>query len=315
MNIISLKYFIELAKELHVTNTAQKLYISQQNLTQHIKRLEEHYGVILFNRKPQFSLTYAGEIFLETAQKIINEESTLLNKLSDISDKGVGKFKLGIPSYRAQICLPTILQEFYQKWPNIAIKTTDQNSEKLEQMLFSNEIDLFIGIMPKYDPRLEIVPLLQDKMYIVACDSLLDKHFGKSWAKLKSNAKNGIDIKLFADIPFLLPRAPSRLRNSIDTCFKENDIKPNIFFEAMTTDLLLPLYPYGFGAFFCTQTRLGMLKNIFHNVNAFPILSNDKHIYHNLVLAYHKEQTIYSYLSDFMDITKAVFKDIAKERP
>lgn len=47
MNLVSLYYFTELAKELHVTNTSQRLYISQQNLTQHIQRLEEHYGVLL----------------------------------------------------------------------------------------------------------------------------------------------------------------------------------------------------------------------------------------------------------------------------
>lgn len=61
MNLLSLYYFVELAKELHVTNTAQKLYISQQNLSQHIQRLEQYYGVPLFHRKPKLALTYAGE--------------------------------------------------------------------------------------------------------------------------------------------------------------------------------------------------------------------------------------------------------------
>ena len=51
MNLQSLYYFVELAKELHVTHTAQKLYISQQNLSQHIQKLEQYYGVTLFNRK------------------------------------------------------------------------------------------------------------------------------------------------------------------------------------------------------------------------------------------------------------------------
>lgn len=57
MNLLSLYYFVELAKELHVTNTAQKLYISQQNLSQHIQRLEQYYGVPLFHRKPKLALT------------------------------------------------------------------------------------------------------------------------------------------------------------------------------------------------------------------------------------------------------------------
>lgn len=314
MNITSLKYFIELAKELHVTNTAQKLYISQQNLTQHLKRLEDHYGVILFNRKPKFSLTYAGELLYQTAQKIINEEISLINKFTDISEKGVGKFRLGIPSYRAQTCSPLILKSFYKKWPNITIETTDQNSEKLEHMLFSNEIDVFVGIMPKNDPRLNVIPLIKDKVYIVACNELLERYFGKSWTKLKNSAKNGINIELFSEFPFLLPKAPSQLRNSIDTYFREADLRPNIYFEAMTTDILLPLYPHGYGAFFCTQTRLAMLKNMYKNVNAFPVLSNDQLSHHNLVLAHHKEQSIYSYIHDFIEIAQNVFKEIEKER-
>ena len=61
MNLLTLYYFVELARELHVTNTAQKLYISQQNLSQHIQRLEQHYGVSLFHRKPKLALTYEGE--------------------------------------------------------------------------------------------------------------------------------------------------------------------------------------------------------------------------------------------------------------
>ena len=55
MNLLSLYYFVELAKELHVTNTAQKLYISQQNLSQHIQRLEQYYGsrtaLLIFPKK------------------------------------------------------------------------------------------------------------------------------------------------------------------------------------------------------------------------------------------------------------------------
>ena len=71
MNLLSLYYFVELAKELHVTNTAQKLYISQQNLSQHIQRLEQYYGVPLFHRKPKLALTYAGEQLYAVAVKIL----------------------------------------------------------------------------------------------------------------------------------------------------------------------------------------------------------------------------------------------------
>ena len=87
MNLLSLYYFVELAKELHVTNTAQKLYISQQNLSQHIQRLEQYYGVPLFHRKPKLALTYAGEQLYAVAVKILAEEHEFQNRLADISEK------------------------------------------------------------------------------------------------------------------------------------------------------------------------------------------------------------------------------------
>ena len=39
MDLVSLYYFQELSKDLNMTRTAQRLYISQQTLSNHIHRL------------------------------------------------------------------------------------------------------------------------------------------------------------------------------------------------------------------------------------------------------------------------------------
>ena len=62
MDLISLYYFQELSKDLNMTKTAQRLYISQQTLSNHIQRLEQYYGVQLLYRKPSLSLTCAGGV-------------------------------------------------------------------------------------------------------------------------------------------------------------------------------------------------------------------------------------------------------------
>ena len=155
MNLLSLYYFVELAKELHVTNTAQKLYISQQNLSQHIQRLEQYYGVPLFHRKPKLALTYAGEQLYAVAVKILAEEHEFQNRLADISEKSIGNLKLGIPSYRGQICLPEILPRFYAKWPNIKIELCNESSNTMEERLYNGELDIFIGVMYQDNPKLE----------------------------------------------------------------------------------------------------------------------------------------------------------------
>lgn len=315
MNLVSLYYFVELAKELHVTNTAQKLYISQQNLSQHIQRLEQHYGVILFHRKPKLSLTFAGEQLFQAAVRILAEERELVNRLSTISEQNAGSLKIGIPAYRAQIILPEVLSRFYEKWPNVRIEMVDKTSVQMEEMIFGGELDLFIGIMYQDNPRLEVTTVLNDYIYLVCSDSLLQKYYMDSFCELKSRAAGGADLKWFSRLPFLLLKPPMRLRRTIDECFQEAKFTPDIFLEASTTELLMALYPYDYGAFFCTQMRVRQLLKDFPKANAFLLKQKEKVVEHRLVLAYHRERYLPEYAFDFMKITKDVFHRIAAFAP
>lgn len=315
MNLISLYYFVELAKELHVTNTAQKLYISQQNLTQHIQRLEQHYGVTLFYRKPKLALTYAGEQLYTAAVKILAEENELVNRLSSISVSNGGSLKVGIPAYRGQICLPEILPQFYEKWPNVRIILVNESSGKMEDMIFNGELDLFIGIMYQDSPKLHIKTILNDRIYLVCSDELLKKYLPDNFESLKQSALSGVSLKQFETVPFLLPEPPMRLRRTIDQCFQDARVTPHVFLESSTTELLISLYPYHYGAFFCTQMRLPLLFEMYPDANAFPLKLKGSIVQHRLVLAHHKDRFLPPYAKDFMEITEEVFGRIAAVRP
>ena len=98
-----------------------------------------------------------------------------------------------------------------------------------------------------------------------------------------------------------------KLRKTLDQCFLDAKVKPNIFLES--------LYPHNYGAFFCTQMRLPTLLAAHPDANAFPLALKKSLINHRLVLAYHKERFLPEYAHDFIEITKDVFDGIAKVRP
>ena len=76
-------YFLMVAEELNITRAAQKAFISQQCMSNHIKRLEEAYSTRLFNRRPKLSLTPAGELLAQTLRQIKRLEDNLRSQLSE----------------------------------------------------------------------------------------------------------------------------------------------------------------------------------------------------------------------------------------
>ena len=64
------KYFLVVAEELNMAKAAQKLYVSHQNISQHIRNLEKQYGTQLIIRKPRMELTAAGRELAATLANV-----------------------------------------------------------------------------------------------------------------------------------------------------------------------------------------------------------------------------------------------------
>ena len=121
MDLISLHYFQELSKDLNMTKTAERLYISQQTLSNHIQRLEQYYNAPLFYRKPSLSLTCAGEFVLGFAQVMEKEERNLKDIPPTSSARSVAPCGWGASTVRSIQLLPQILPDFHKNIPGICL--------------------------------------------------------------------------------------------------------------------------------------------------------------------------------------------------
>ncbi len=72
MNILHLKYAVEVEKTASITKAAENLYMGQPNLSRSIKELEESVGIKIFRRTSKGIIpTIQGEEFLREAKKIL----------------------------------------------------------------------------------------------------------------------------------------------------------------------------------------------------------------------------------------------------
>lgn len=243
MDLISLYYFQELAGELHMTRTAQRLFISQQTLSNHIRRMEEELGVPLFKRKPALSLTLAGELLLSFAQKVNRDYSRLLDALSDIEGQEHGMLRLGGSTFRLNACLPELLPVFTKRYPQVEIRVTDAISSKLEPMVLEGALDFAVVLSGTENPNLLSRHLIHDQIYLCVSERLLEEYYGKDAQGLKQRAKNGAFVQDFERIPFCL--MSNRMGQMLKACFDEAGVIPRVYSKSTYTQFGLSMCEKG----------------------------------------------------------------------
>ncbi len=97
MNIIHMKYAVEVAKVGSINKASENLSMAQPNISRAIKDLEADLGITIFDRSAKgMNLTAEGREFIAQSQKILNQ----LNDLETMFKSGeaeVQKFSISAP--------------------------------------------------------------------------------------------------------------------------------------------------------------------------------------------------------------------------
>jgi DNA-binding transcriptional LysR family regulator len=152
MDIRHLRYFVAVAEELSFTRAARRLHISQPPLTQTIRHLEEELGQLLLRRNSRHvEVTDAGAALLERARSIIAQVSRLSQDLR--SSTLPPPLRVGFA--HANVFLPSAMQAFRDKFPDIRIELTPSVSRCHRDRLLDDEVDLNIGEYYPPDEQLD----------------------------------------------------------------------------------------------------------------------------------------------------------------
>ena len=97
MNVLHMKYAVEVANNGSLNKAAEKLYIAQPNLSRAIKELEASLGITIFDRSAKgMVMTPAGEEFINYAKNILKQidEVELIYKQGSPKKQ---KFSISVP--------------------------------------------------------------------------------------------------------------------------------------------------------------------------------------------------------------------------
>ncbi|MCD8371548.1 MAG: LysR family transcriptional regulator [Clostridiales bacterium] len=309
MDMTSLYYFAELAKDLHMTNTANRLFISQQTLSNHIQRLEEYFGTRLLYRKPSLALTSAGEYVLAFAKIVNNEQTNLRDILSDIELQERGIIRFGASTLRMNACMPVVLPVFSERYPNVEMRLTNNVTDRLEPMVEDGELDMAIIAGNRSNERIVTEPLLNDQIYLVVSDRLLHQFYGEEAGEIKQKAREGALLRWFEKIPFSILN--NRMGRRIQQCFDEQKVHPRIYLSTDYTRVSTVTGLKGLAACFTTQMDLIAHRDeIQEDTNIFPLLYKGNRMYQDLFLVRSRDRYLAHYSRDFVDLLHGYFDEV-----
>lgn len=282
MNFQNIEYFLALVKYGSFTKAAQSLYISQQSLSENIRRLEEEIGTPLLNRGRTLSLTPAGKCFLSGGRKILSTQDKMLREISIVSNTARGRIVLGVESFDTPPFLPETLSHFTKKYPEYEVSVAPLHLQEKADLSFH---------CGEPEKGMESIPLINsDPISIVINRSLAFQIFGNNWEETEKRLIETQSISGLEEVPFLILYVNKRMHPMLDDLFRAADFTPIEAFKSEDASLLTSLCASGTGAFlgpadYCRRKFGPLLDPLTGSLCCYP-LKDIKGI--NLTLDYPK---------------------------
>jgi DNA-binding transcriptional LysR family regulator len=252
-----LQVFHAVAKHLSFTKAAEALFMTQPAVTFQIRQLEEHFNTRLFDRAHgRISLTPAGQVALEYAERILGLSSELDTRLKEMSGQVTGPLLIGASTTMAEFLLPQVLGEFKARYPGVVPRLFVANSEAVQARIAERTLDLGFIEGESHLPLLVTDVVCDDELQVVCAPA-------HPLAKLKSASP-----KALTEHAYISREPGSGTREVIDHYLEKAGVPPDslqVVMELGSPEALKGLVATGLGfaimsrATVSKETRLAQL--------------------------------------------------------
>lgn len=145
LNLHKLMIFNTVAREGSLSAAAERLYMSQSSVSQHIRELESSLGVSLFERSSSgVKLTPKGEQLHIMARDLLRQAAEIERAITDVTQVTAGRLRIGATPGAGAYLIPGWLQTFRARYPNIEAVLHTSTTDKVLEDITHHAIDIGI---------------------------------------------------------------------------------------------------------------------------------------------------------------------------
>ncbi len=174
-----LRVFLAAAETLNFSQAARRLHMSQPSVTQHIRNLESHFGMQLFNRSSRkLSLTEAGNTLLPLARDLVLTAVRADDLMDTLRQEVYGHLWIACSTTPGKYILPSLMADFLKSHPKVEATITVTSREVAMQRLNEGSAQIMVSSIFNYHPDIEFHKLMSEPVVLIVPQN-------HPWAKRK----------------------------------------------------------------------------------------------------------------------------------
>ncbi|MDF3214092.1 LysR family transcriptional regulator [Mesorhizobium sp. M7A.F.Ca.CA.001.09.2.1] len=243
MRYVQLRAFHQVAICGGFSRAAEALFLTQPAISDQVRKLEEEYDVLLFNRnKKQVTLTHSGQKLLEITHRMFDTEQQALELLTE--SRALRSGSLRIVADAAHHLLH-ILGSFRARYPGVQVSVRAGNTETVISSLYSYDAD--IGVLGEVPTGRDFEVLKLNSTPIIAFASV-DHPLA---------AKKSLTLKQLAQESLVMRERGSKTRQKLEDLAAASKIELRPAIEAEGREAVREIVASGAGIGFVSAAEFG----------------------------------------------------------
>lgn len=149
MNFNQLRYIVAVDKHRNFADAAAECEVAQSTLSKEVQRLEQEFGIVIFDRtRRPVAPTMKGVDLIHQAKEILALQKHFIDTALQTDNRPAGDFRLGILPMLAPYLLPLFIRALSRKYPELTVEILELTEEEMVERFKRDELDGAISIAP-----------------------------------------------------------------------------------------------------------------------------------------------------------------------
>ena len=240
MTLRQCEAFLAVVKAGSFRRGAELLHISQPSLSQHVRELEEEFGVRLLDRLGRrVALTPAGRVVEEHARRLFATIADARDHVNELMGLQRGSLMIGASTTPGIYVLPKVIATYRSRYPAIQVTLRIANSQLIEERIRAHEFDLGVIGGHMLGPGEDCLAAgLVDELVLVVPPT-------HRWGR-----RRHVDLAELADVALLMREEGSATRAVTERALRQHGVRFSVAMELGHVEAIKQAVMAGLGVAF-----------------------------------------------------------------